>query len=142
MALRKNNNTNETNSFSSCVASCIVLLHCSLSFNCVLVLFSISIFHLISSSENIMNLPGYGELVECPYNKAHQLLKSRIQTHLIKCRKSYPKVQKVQCPFNVTHLINEPELDVSVEQKRVGMLNWFDRRHFNSIISYIVDSST
>lgn len=60
-----------------------------------------------------MNLPGYGELIECPYNKSHQLLKSRIQTHLIKCRKDYPKAHKVQCPFNVTHMINEQELDVS-----------------------------
>lgn len=63
-----------------------------------------------------MNLPGYGEMIECPYNKMHQLLKSRVQTHLIKCRRNYPNVHKVQCPFNVTHLVNEPELPVRSSQ--------------------------
>lgn len=60
-----------------------------------------------------MNFPGYGELFECPYNKAHQLSKARAQFHLIKCRKSYPNVEKVRCPFNATHLVNKPELAVS-----------------------------
>lgn len=56
---------------------------------------------------------GYEDIIECPYNKAHQILKHRFQTHLVKCSKNYPDVKKVRCPFNAVHLINEPELAVS-----------------------------
>lgn len=58
-------------------------------------------------------LPGYEERVECPYNKSHQIIKSRFQTHLVKCRKSYPGAAKETCPFNPTHLVNAPEFNVS-----------------------------
>lgn len=61
---------------------------------------------------------GYSNIVECPYNKAHQIENGRrFQTHLIKCRREYEKcrtLHKVQCPFNATHLINEPERQVSI----------------------------
>ncbi|XP_055712715.1 gametocyte-specific factor 1 homolog [Phlebotomus papatasi] len=62
---------------------------------------------------------GYSNIVECPYNKAHQIENGRrFQTHLIKCRREYEKcrtLNKVQCPFNATHLINEPERQHHVE---------------------------
>lgn len=58
-------------------------------------------------------LPGYDETVECPYNKSHNILKSRIQTHLVKCRKSYPNAVKETCTFNPTHLVNKQEFAVS-----------------------------
>lgn len=62
-------------------------------------------------------LNGYESIIECPYNRAHQLLKHRFQTHLVKCRKNYPNVQKVQCPYNAVHLINELELKVFALKK-------------------------
>ncbi|GAB0096624.1 uncharacterized protein DMENIID0001_121540 [Sergentomyia squamirostris] len=56
---------------------------------------------------------GYEYIVECPYNKSHQIENGRrLQTHLIKCRKEYEKLftcKKVQCPFNASHMVNEPE---------------------------------
>lgn len=58
------------------------------------------------------NLPGFEDLVECPYNKSHQILRSRIQTHLVKCRKNHPNSGKRTCLFNVTHIINKEEFDV------------------------------
>ena len=60
-----------------------------------------------------MNNPsGYDNIVECPYNRAHQVLASRMQTHLIKCQKNYPNVKKVKCPYNSTHLVNKEDLTV------------------------------
>ncbi|XP_055683860.1 gametocyte-specific factor 1 homolog [Lutzomyia longipalpis] len=57
---------------------------------------------------------GYENLVECPYNRAHQIENGRrFQIHLDKCRKEYEKLHnniKKPCPFNATHLINSPEL--------------------------------
>lgn len=53
------------------------------------------------------------KMLECPYDRHHQILMSRMQVHLTRCRKNYPKAKKVTCPFNVTHVLNEPELDVS-----------------------------
>lgn len=61
-----------------------------------------------------MSVRGYEDTYECPYNKAHQILKHRFQTHLVKCRKGYPDAKKVVCPFNAVHMINEPELSVSI----------------------------
>ncbi|XP_065088920.1 gametocyte-specific factor 1 homolog [Ochlerotatus camptorhynchus] len=63
------------------------------------------IFMLNSSA-----LPGYEDMVECPYNRAHQIMSSRMQSHLYKCRKNYKNLKYVQCPFNETHDFPEQEL--------------------------------
>lgn len=60
------------------------------------------------------NHTAYGDFAECPYNKAHRMLAHRLATHLVKCRKNYPETEKVTCPFNSTHLINKPELNVII----------------------------
>lgn len=60
------------------------------------------------------NLLGYEDLVECPYNRAHQILRSRIQTHLVRCRKSHPDIHLEICPFNSTHLMKKEDKDVSI----------------------------
>ncbi|XP_055843037.1 nuclear speckle splicing regulatory protein 1-like [Episyrphus balteatus] len=49
------------------------------------------------------------DMVECPYNKYHQMLRKRLIPHLIKCRLSYPDAELIKCPFNASHLIPEPE---------------------------------
>ncbi|XP_065365221.1 uncharacterized protein LOC135958255 [Calliphora vicina] len=51
----------------------------------------------------------YDDMVECPYNKTHIMLRKRLQSHLLKCRVNYPDVELRKCPFNITHLIPEPE---------------------------------
>lgn len=55
---------------------------------------------------------GYENVVTCPYNPSHQILKHRFQTHLVKCRKSYPDQLLKICPYNATHHIREPEYKV------------------------------
>lgn len=49
------------------------------------------------------------EMVQCPYDKTHLLLKSRLAAHLIKCRINYPDAELKACPFNSTHLLSQYE---------------------------------
>ncbi|KAJ6645311.1 Gametocyte-specific factor 1 like, partial [Pseudolycoriella hygida] len=51
--------------------------------------------------------PGYNNTVTCPYNKSHNKMKERFQTHLVKCAKSYPNNVLNSCPFNATHLVTD-----------------------------------
>lgn len=67
-------------------------------------------------------LPGYDETVICPYNKCHVILKSRIQTHLVKCAKQHPEIQLDTCPFDITHKFRS-------EDKLVSFF-WIIRFHF------------
>lgn len=55
------------------------------------------------------------ELLECPYDKSHRILKHRMQIHLRKCGRNHvhPKEDLVTCPFNVTHVVPKVELEVS-----------------------------
>ncbi|KAH8419626.1 hypothetical protein KR222_011148, partial [Zaprionus bogoriensis] len=49
-------------------------------------------------------------MVHCPYNKAHKMLRKKLQQHIIKCREYYKnEVELLVCPFNKAHLIPEPE---------------------------------
>lgn len=61
-------------------------------------------------------LPGYGELLQCPYEKAHRIMGSGMAKHLYKCRKNHPKSKMVPCPFNETHHIPQPELKFHTSQ--------------------------
>ncbi|XP_004524978.1 uncharacterized protein LOC101452112 [Ceratitis capitata] len=54
------------------------------------------------------------DVVVCPYNSAHRLMRKRLQSHLIKCRQNYPQLELQICPFNVTHHIPEPEFNIHV----------------------------
>nr|CAI5835179.1 unnamed protein product [Callosobruchus analis] len=46
----------------------------------------------------------------CPYNPAHYILRKRMNTHLVKCKRSYPESKLVECDFNMLHKVPEPEL--------------------------------
>ncbi|KAJ8985643.1 hypothetical protein NQ317_015139 [Molorchus minor] len=50
------------------------------------------------------------EKIMCPYNRAHHIRRSRMNTHLVKCKKNYPDAKLIECDFNVDHKIPEPEL--------------------------------
>lgn len=52
------------------------------------------------------------EIVTCPYNESHRIMRKRLQRHLVKCRESHPDVKLVRCPFNSVHQVPEPELNV------------------------------
>ena len=50
----------------------------------------------------------------CPYDKSHRILKSRMQFHLVRCRKNHPanKDQLRTCPFDAVHVVNSIEYEV------------------------------
>uniref|UniRef100_A0A1A9ZFL6 CHHC U11-48K-type domain-containing protein n=1 Tax=Glossina pallidipes TaxID=7398 RepID=A0A1A9ZFL6_GLOPL len=41
----------------------------------------------------------------CPYNNAHRVLRIRMPSHIIKCRKNYTGPELEQCAYNATHLV-------------------------------------
>ncbi|XP_017041526.1 gametocyte-specific factor 1 homolog [Drosophila ficusphila] len=50
------------------------------------------------------------DMVCCPYNKQHKMLRRKLQQHILKCRVIYKDtVELMVCPFNKGHLIPEPE---------------------------------
>ncbi|XP_043661704.1 gametocyte-specific factor 1 homolog [Drosophila teissieri] len=50
------------------------------------------------------------DMVYCPYNKEHKMLRKKLQQHILKCRVIYKDmVELMVCPFNKSHLIPEPE---------------------------------
>uniref|UniRef100_A0A1A9UI58 Odorant receptor n=1 Tax=Glossina austeni TaxID=7395 RepID=A0A1A9UI58_GLOAU len=49
------------------------------------------------------------DMVACPYNKSHMMLRKRLAKHLVKCRVSYPNVELQKCPFNNAHLVPDAE---------------------------------
>ncbi|XP_057219493.1 gametocyte-specific factor 1 isoform X2 [Triplophysa rosa] len=51
-------------------------------------------------------------IVQCPYDKNHQIRASRFPYHILKCRKNHPKLasELKTCPFNARHLILKHEL--------------------------------
>lgn len=59
--------------------------------------------------------PGYSELQQCPYEKAHRIQAHAMSKHLFKCRKNHPNQKLVSCPFNESHRINEKELKLHVQ---------------------------
>jgi len=60
-------------------------------------------------------------LLDCPYNRSHQIRPERMQYHLIKCRKQYPEKNLIICPFNATH-------HVAKSEERKHMMSCPDRR--------------
>lgn len=68
-------------------------------------------------------LPGYEETVICPYNKCHVIMKSRIQTHLVKCAKQHPEIVLDTCPFDITHKFRPEEKNVRFSSKYLYFRN-------------------
>ncbi|KAM6238685.1 gametocyte-specific factor 1 isoform 2-T2 [Porphyrio hochstetteri] len=86
-------------------------------------------------------------LLQCPYNKYHQIRACRFPYHLVKCKKSYPEVAKklATCPFNACHLI--PQGDLSnhiikcshkcfIEQDIVFQSCGFQREHMSDVSTW------
>jgi len=57
-----------------------------------------------------MPLLGWEETVTCPYNNAHQISKSKLITHLVKCRRNNPDAGIEICSFNSTHHIPRDQM--------------------------------
>ncbi|XP_065510337.1 gametocyte-specific factor 1 isoform X2 [Caloenas nicobarica] len=47
------------------------------------------------------------QLVQCPYDKSHQIRAARLPYHLVKCEKNNPGVARrlATCPFNARHRV-------------------------------------
>uniref|UniRef100_A0A336LTP1 CSON004393 protein n=1 Tax=Culicoides sonorensis TaxID=179676 RepID=A0A336LTP1_CULSO len=58
-----------------------------------------------------MNPAGFENVISCPYNKSHQILPHRMQTHLTKCAKNYPEIKLEKCPFNITHRFSQADME-------------------------------
>ncbi|XP_068275126.1 uncharacterized protein [Nyctibius grandis] len=87
------------------------------------------------------------DLMECPYDKHHQIKASRFPYHLVKCKKSNPEVAKkfATCPFNARHLV--PHADLSdhivkchdkgfIEQDLVNQASGFQREQMNAMSTW------
>ncbi|XP_072703503.1 gametocyte-specific factor 1 isoform X9 [Ciconia boyciana] len=51
-------------------------------------------------------------LVQCPYDKSHQVRVSRLPYHLVKCQRNNPRVARTlaTCPFNARHRVPQAKL--------------------------------
>uniref|UniRef100_A0A8D2LAV4 Gametocyte specific factor 1 n=1 Tax=Varanus komodoensis TaxID=61221 RepID=A0A8D2LAV4_VARKO len=52
------------------------------------------------------------KLMQCPYDKSHQIRACRFPYHLVKCQKNHLDIvqQLVTCPFNARHQIPKEEI--------------------------------
>ncbi|XP_043261984.1 uncharacterized protein LOC122402892 [Colletes gigas] len=46
-----------------------------------------------------------GDYTQCPFDKSHRIIRSRLQTHLVKCAKNYPGV-KLVCIYDASHKVD------------------------------------
>ncbi|KAJ6644722.1 hypothetical protein lerEdw1_013613 [Lerista edwardsae] len=68
-------------------------------------------------------------LVQCPYDKNHQIRACRLPYHLVKCRENNKKIAKelITCPYNARHRIPKLEFNMHVatcENKVSPEENW------------------
>uniref|UniRef100_A0A8B9HK92 Zgc:56699 n=1 Tax=Astyanax mexicanus TaxID=7994 RepID=A0A8B9HK92_ASTMX len=74
------------------------------------------------------------KMLQCPYDKNHQIRASRFPYHILKCRKNHPKLAEElkTCPFNAKHLMPKHELSQHIE-------NCEDRlQTFFRLLSYMI----
>uniref|UniRef100_A0A670IHG8 CHHC U11-48K-type domain-containing protein n=1 Tax=Podarcis muralis TaxID=64176 RepID=A0A670IHG8_PODMU len=55
-------------------------------------------------------------LVQCPYDKNHQIRACRLPYHLVKCRKNNQKIARelATCPYNARHRVPKQELKLHI----------------------------
>ncbi|XP_062979114.1 gametocyte-specific factor 1 [Elgaria multicarinata webbii] len=70
-----------------------------------------------TSSQNVGSEDSYDaldpeKLMQCPYDKHHQIRACRFPYHLVKCAKNHPDIvqQLVTCPFNARHQVPKAEI--------------------------------
>ncbi|XP_071388412.1 gametocyte-specific factor 1 [Centroberyx affinis] len=70
------------------------------------------------------------KLLQCPFDKNHQIRACRFPYHLIKCRKNHPQLasELKTCPFNASHLIPKHELihhtSTCVDRRSMSTEDW------------------
>ncbi|XP_076659443.1 uncharacterized protein LOC143362848 [Halictus rubicundus] len=53
----------------------------------------------------------FGPYIPCPFDKSHRIIVGRLEKHLFKCRKNFPKDTKVSCPFDARHMLDQEEYE-------------------------------
>lgn len=48
----------------------------------------------------------------CPLDPAHQIRRSRMQFHLVRCMKNHTLEDKVVCPYNSVHIVDKINFQV------------------------------
>lgn len=75
-----------------------------------------------------MGLLPWEKTTTCPYNPAHQITVSRIQKHLVKCRRNNKDSEHIICPYNASHHIPKAEEQYHVahcsDRKIVELANY------------------
>lgn len=55
--------------------------------------------------------PGYENLVQCPYDKGHQILHHRVMRHLTKCGRQHPHIKLEICPYDTMHRLRPEDME-------------------------------
>ncbi|XP_046753160.1 gametocyte-specific factor 1-like [Diprion similis] len=69
-------------------------------------------------------------VVSCPYDKYHRIALSKIQMHIVKCEKNFPKGYKQTCPYDATHRLFEHELTDHIQNCPKRMVLEPERHQF------------
>ena len=67
------------------------------------------------------------ETLTCPYNPSHQILKSKMTVHLVRCRRSNLDKKVDICPFNSSHHVKREDYDDHLRMCKV--LSFFPSTH-------------
>ncbi|KAH8328356.1 hypothetical protein KR067_008457, partial [Drosophila pandora] len=70
-----------------------------------------------SLRENKLDFPSFHEVVICPYDRSHRVLRGRMSIHLVHCRGKDVNPDKfLICPFNSSHRVCKWKIDEHVEK--------------------------
>ncbi|KFB49114.1 AGAP008624-PA-like protein [Anopheles sinensis] len=50
------------------------------------------------------------EMLTCPYNPSHVIIRHRMPYHLVKCKKQHSLTQLVSCPYNAMHVMPQSQM--------------------------------
>lgn len=53
-------------------------------------------------------------IVSCPYNPSHRIQQYKLMSHIAKCKKSANTANKVECPLDKSHIVDQQHLRVCI----------------------------
>ncbi|XP_017139828.1 gametocyte-specific factor 1 isoform X3 [Drosophila miranda] len=69
------------------------------------------------------------DYLECPFDKGHVIMRSRMTVHLVRCAPNHHGSKKVRCPFNNTHIytISKMKIHVGTCPQRAGFEEFMNK---------------